>query len=552
MIQPAHLPWFRLPSRYAGRATAILADEFGELRGRAVVRVGGAGAITIELTVDQATIAAGARLPFLYDLIWPSRPNVNHQKAQATVRPVEIGGLRIDRLTMEGRRGQFVAEDLDASLLGSISLSDPPPSITLTCDASVSRFRALRGRDPEYWVAPLLNFVTTCREPSQSLGNHPLRPVATQPDQNQPLEPALRRLGIAGGSPTDLIRFDANGPAFISPFSDPERARAILRQSRDRTSITAVMVGSVGGRGVDDAALQTWFPFDLLEWLSVVSGAGVNIPWLEFRDCEGLLVSRVHFDRHAPRFNGGRPIIDEAIHGGLGRALSLAARSEHFRATPLRVALRAIQAVRPPEVNRDDTMLRLLLALEGLSTMLGAHRVLASTWASPETDAQAQAIVGDAVTSLDNLSASLRDEARTDEAEMISRVQKAVRRQYPPQLGAGKAIVAMLTKLGLQDVNAVDSFLRDHPLLGEKSLARLLDQCRGRLAHHGYLAETGEGLSPRQAFALLMYFQDLTVRVVFSIIGYDGPYDPPVICHRASEPVGWICPTTPASLLGFV
>jgi hypothetical protein len=455
-------------------------------------------------------------------------------------------------LIIESRRGQFTAEDVDAQSSCPIGLVDPPSTVTLACDVPVGYFCVRRDKSVEYWVAPLVNCLVKCSEPTATLGQHPLRPVDVQSSPNRPDLPDLAGLRTTGSSLSDIITFDVGGPAFLVATHDYEYMRLQLRAARDKSRITALMVGHVAGRGVAVSDLQEWFPLDLVEWLSVASGTRVRIPWLEFRDANGLLVSRMHFPRyHSPHYEAGRNTIDEPIHRGYGRMLTLAVRSQHFRAAPLRVALRAIQAVQRLEVNRDDAMLRLLLALEGLTTMLGAQRVPPSSWASPETDVAAEAIVRGAASGLEALGTKLRKEEKIDEAQMISRVQSAVRRQYPPLLGAGRAIVNMLSQLGLHDVEAIDPFLSAHRWLGEKSLARLLDQCRGRLAHHGYLADAGEGPSPRQAFNLLLYLQDLTLRVVLRIIGYDGLYDPPVLRFRGSESVDWVKAGTAPDLLGF-
>lgn len=82
--------------------------------------------------------------------------------------------------------------------------------------------------------------------------------------------------------------------------------------------VTAMLVCDAEARECRAGDPISWFPFDLLNVLSLATGQRVGAPWIEYRDAEGRLLRRIHRDFGKPQFEPGHAIIAEGEQPNTG------------------------------------------------------------------------------------------------------------------------------------------------------------------------------------------------------------------------------------------
>src|SRR5690606_11370634 len=148
--------------------------------------------------------------------------------------------------------------------------------------------------------------------------------------RNLPEQVAAGAHAVAN-SKNRLIVFEfGDDPAFIEALPDYDRRRERLLSRQDPTTITAVMVGTIGNNRIDTESILEWLPVDLLPVLGLASGSEVAAPWVEIRDAEGNLVRRLHIPFSVPIFSRGRGATDERLHRGTGALLTQTLRSPYY------------------------------------------------------------------------------------------------------------------------------------------------------------------------------------------------------------------------------
>jgi hypothetical protein len=216
--------------------------------------------------------------------------------------------------------------------------------------------------DPNYWVLPLANFLSECRQAHSDLNMHPLRvfptPVLAEEvttvrlDQyEEKREKDKKRAALSryyANSKNSLIVFEfGEGLGFVERLPDYAESERLLVEGKERRKTTAVIVGPVGDEPVDSfERMQGWFPFDVLSLLTLATGTEVGCPWVEVRDAQGRLVRRFHGGLKVSRFRKGHRLIEEIsmIRGrgfkATGRLVERAcARSRRFGEPFVRIAI---------------------------------------------------------------------------------------------------------------------------------------------------------------------------------------------------------------------
>ena len=171
------------------------------------------------------------------------------------------------------------------------------------------------AKKAKYWVIPLSNFISDFRGNYPILDNHPLRIFPTPNVPKDLPEQDKMYATLVANQKNRLITFmfDEN-PGFIEPLTDFDERKDTLLSRQALNRVTAVMVGEVGSNSIEFDSLNDWFPYDFLLLLGMASGIEVGGPWIEFRDAEGKLVSRIHSSLERPLFSKGHAAIYPCIN----------------------------------------------------------------------------------------------------------------------------------------------------------------------------------------------------------------------------------------------
>jgi hypothetical protein len=299
-------------------------------------------------------------------------------------KPVEFsGGVGISgggeppnpctKLTVKTDQGEFSTSG-DPHYSYSVDIFDGN-SGSATFTPLRSQFDASGKGQPHYWVMPLSNFLSRFISQHPTLDRHPLRiyPTPVVPDglEGEDAFIATHNANLKNR----LITFEFMGsPGFIEALPDYDQRAKNLTEGRERHSITAVMVGEVGARGIEQADLEGWFPDDLLRVLSIVTGTPVGAPWIEFRDVSGELVRRVHVKLNLSYFSQGHRPLEEGVHSGTGYLLTKYLSSPDRGESYLNVVLKHLFHVARHGQSIEDKYIYLARAFENLCQRYGFKR----------------------------------------------------------------------------------------------------------------------------------------------------------------------------------
>jgi hypothetical protein len=310
--------WFSTGISYEGLGRAEFQDPPAAVEGAARVSPDESGSLSVELRVKRVE----SEQPFRMGLIQLFSGQV----------PIEFsGGVGIGgggeppnpctKLTVTTDQGVFTAPRDHHYSYGVELFGGDSGSATFT--PLRSQFDAAGKGQPHYWVMPLTNFLSRLTSRHPVLDRHPLRiyPTPVVPDGLEGEDAFIADYNA--NLKNRLITFEfVGGPGFIEALPDYDQRAKNLTEGRERHSITAVMVGEVGARGIEQADLEGWFPDDLLRVLSIVTGTPVGAPWVEFRDARGELVRRVHVKLNLSPFSRGHRPLEEGAHSGTGYLLT--------------------------------------------------------------------------------------------------------------------------------------------------------------------------------------------------------------------------------------
>ena len=266
--------WFSPEVEYFGQGCAEFADPRGTIEGCAKVSFDQMGRSNIEMTIENLNTEEPLQLGLMQFF---SGSKCVGSKGQIAI------GIGIDRnpctkLTVVSPQGIFSATDSLHYMFGN------EEGERLTLVPFRSQFAGTDVGKATYWVIPLSNFVSKFVIRHPELDRHPLRIYPTPIIPNDLSESDLRRATLKANAKNRLIIFQFdNQPGFIEPLPDFNERKNQLLSGQQRNAITAVMVGEVGHNSIDFDDLESWFPFDFLNLLSLATGIEVGAPWIEFR-----------------------------------------------------------------------------------------------------------------------------------------------------------------------------------------------------------------------------------------------------------------------------
>lgn len=125
--------------------------------------------------------------------------------------------------------------------------------------------------------------------------------------------------------------------AFIEPLLEYDERERRLKGGNAERLVTAVMVGGLAKDVQTAEQGEKFLPQDLLVLLSLAAGIEAGAPWIELREEQGELVTRLQTHRSMAFFSQGHRAIDEAIHDGIGRLFTRGTRARTFGSPTFRI-----------------------------------------------------------------------------------------------------------------------------------------------------------------------------------------------------------------------
>lgn len=541
--------WFSADISYQGRGRAEFHDPPGAVEGEAHILIEESGASQIDLAVERVVSDQPLRLGLI--------------QLFSGQQPVELsGGVGIGgdggppnpctKLTVTTDQGEF-----SAPVIRHYGYSIDFPggdSGSATFTPLRSQFGAAVEGRPHYWVMPLSNFLSRFISRHPTLDRHPLRiyPTPVVPDV---LEGDDAFIAAHNASLKNrLITFEFMGrPGFIEALPDYDQRAKDLNEGRVRHSVTAVMVGEVGDRGIEQADLEGWFPDDLLRVLSFVTGTPVGAPWVEFRDACGELVRRVHVKLNMSPFSQGHRPLEEGVHSGTGYLLTKYLSSPDRGESYLNVVLKHLSHVARHGQSLDDKFVYLARAFENLCQHYGIKARDLMKGLDPKWQRAAKGILGAAADQIREEARAAARAGRVDQSRLLDGIaERTERTPGGKENSFGIAVAELLRRFSLPDADIMDAYYLTHPRPdGTPTWSAVLSKYRGAPVHTGFFNISGKEHDVEDILTVETHLHDVLLRVIFKIIGYDGSYQSPVKTTASATPVGWVEPGLPTRELGY-
>jgi hypothetical protein len=541
--------WFSTSISYEGRGRAEFQDPPAAVEGEARVSFDESGSLCVELRVEEVISEQPLRLGLI--------------QLFSGQKPVEFsGGVGISgggeppnlctKLTVTTDHGVFSAPGDRHYSYGVELFSGNSGSVTFT--PLRSQFDAAGKDQPHYWVMPLTNFLSRLISRHPVLDRHPLRiyPTPVVPDGLEGEDAFIAEHNA--NLKNRLITFEfMGGPGFIEALPDYDQRAKNLTEGRERHSVTAVMVGEVGARGIEQADLEGWFPDDLLRVLSIVTGTPVGAPWIEFRDARGELIRRVHVKLNLSPFSQGHRPLEEGAHSGTGYLLTKYLSSPDRGESYLNVVLKHLFHVARYGQSLEDKFVYLARAFENLCQRYGfkARDLMKSL--DPNWQQAVKAILSTAANQIQDEARAAARAGQFDQSRTLDSIaERTERTPGGKENSFGLAVTELLRHFSLPDADIVDAHYLANPRPdGIPTWSAVLSKYRGAPVHTGFFNISGKEHDADDVRMVETHLHDMLLRIIFKIIGYDGTYQPPVKTLLSDTPVDWVVPSLPAQELGY-
>jgi hypothetical protein len=150
------------------------------------------------------------------------------------------------------------------------------------------------------------------------------------------------------------------------------------------------------------------------------------------------------------------------------------------------------------------------------------------------------------------LADNARASVRTDAARVLNRIAERARQASNLEKQFGLAVVDLLRvpRISLPDADIVDAYYAANPhRAGTRSWSSVLSTYRGDVIHHGYIPFSEGERDAEDVVRVVRHLYDVTVRVIFKILEYNGKYRPRI--SPSTKKVDWVDATTTPEDLGF-
>jgi hypothetical protein len=547
-------PNYWLPTHlvYEGEGSAEFQDPKGRVWGRTKVIFDEFCEYSIEMQVEG--LESEKPLPLgLMQLISAFQPKEENGRMEIPFPPSKYN--LCTKLSVKTPDGEFVAENIEW-LSPSFSFnSETGKKETLSFHPRQSRFDTYTNNPAKFWVIPLINFISKFIDYEPSLGNHPLRVF---PDAIVPSNIPTERREVAEyvvRQKSSLILFEyEKALGFIEALPDYEDKEINLMKRQIPSAITSVMVGEIGNHSIELDQIEQWFPLFFLDLLGLATGNEVAMPWLEFRDHQGNLVRRVHGSMGFGRslFIKGQKAIDEVFHRGTGRLITNAQLFTDLNESYFRVTLRhTILGGRNGQII-EDKLDHFCRALDALCEHYGIseQKLLSRTNIANKKD------ILDAISQVSTKIQSIMQVAQQSgnlaQSRYLQTIIGRLANVTNQERKFGLAVCDLLKIFNFPDADILDNHFANNPRKDNSvKWADVLSYYRGRVIHTGYFNFQTNEHELEDIWAVIQHLHDILLRILFSILGYDGKYSPPVLKYTGDMAVDWVKPETPAHQLGY-
>lgn len=531
-LKPIRSNWLETRVAYVGRGRAVFTDPQGEIEGPARVTFARSGRAKVCITPETVT---PNHFPLHLGRIQGEYRRFGMQNPCASVTVnTEMGifSSTTDRVFIDN--GMFRAEVGQA-----VDLHPLRSEFVVTNE----------GQQAAFWVMPLTNFVTDdwCRTECEELISHRLRMFSTPEVPLVLVDDDLVRAQLIANSRQHLLTFCQGGRGgFIEQLPGYEKRVKRLTSRESRKEFTAVIVGPAHVQRVRWDEPHTTFPIDLLALLNLAAGSRVGAPWVEFRTDAGELVRRDHIPFGASGYCTPRPVLRCYHRNAIGCLLDRGFDSGEFGKPYLRVVLH--HAAAAAECGTQET--QFLTLCRAFETLCRERKLMEQDLSALLSEDQRKAvtdILNEAWCKIRGITSHETDARRKD---ATSRISDRIRASAQKEKQFGIAVCDLAKHFGLQDAAVLDRHFAAHPSSAGNTWAQVLSHYRGAATHEAYFDIDGRhDLWSTQR--VKDHLQDLLLRVIWKLIGYDGPYQTPIPPAHEKPNADWVTPTTSVRELGF-
>jgi hypothetical protein len=533
--------WFSGDVSYHGQGTAEFSSPRALALGPTIVRFDTRGSASIEMDVQSFETEYEARFGDM-EVFDP-----NGRRGNAFVRTSHRLSNPCVSLEIDTEDGKFVAYQ---PIQYGYSIEDQ--NVTkLSFDIRSGGFVRRDMGAGVYWALPLINFTFGFRETRPEIREHPLRIWRPAPIPQELSQEEIERFRLFAALRPRLIGFNfQERAAFVEPV--PEYSEVVTRLENDdeRWGITAVMVGYIGNNSTAQDALREWFPYYLLPVLELLSGREIGCPWIEWRSANGELVGRTHLCVRCPPFESGFAAFRAGSEDYAGLLLTEAQQSSHVREPWLAGVVRNL--IR--SANSDLVEMRaafVSLAIDGLCEQFEVSSQNLSASLDQATRDQVREILRDAGGRLRALATAHSDAAQT---EILRQIAGRSAGMDQKDRAFGLAVLELLRRFSLQhDGEIAETYYaaqRVNPS-SPSSWAAALSHWRGIALHGSYFDFQSGDYDLELIISTCFHLHDVAFRIVLSLLGYTGKYQPAVSLMPDPQPLDWVKANTPASDLGY-
>jgi hypothetical protein len=553
---PVASNWLKLSGQYEGRGTAEFSNPRGTIEGDVKVSFDESGELEIVMTVYKIN-SPDRTLRFGLDEFLSGEVPVPNPNGKGYTMGINLDfknpceSLVVQ--TVEGNK--FWAKGKILCWTRELSLTGQDEGRTISFKPLRPIYDSMGSDAPEYWVIPLFNYLSDFCFRSDQLNDHALRIFQTPNIPTGLPEAESTILKFRANERNHLTIFTFNGgQGFVEALADYDERKEKLLTGKVQRTVTSVMVGRVGGRSVDFADLEQWFPFDYLLVLGFATGIQIGAPWIEFRTKEGNLVRRVHVDLGKPVYFSGIASINELIHQGTGTLLSLAENNPHWAKSYFRVALKQLLLSSSHALSIEDQMSHLFRALDVLCQEFVQRRAIQNPDLTQSSTQAVAAVITQGISELKSYRLVNKIQSSTAEGRALDRIEEKIKNATKTEVGFGKAVLSLLKQpeFDLPDGDVLLKYGQSRPWPGKRGWTDVLSRYRGIVMHQGYFDFRTGDEDILEIFRVMLHLHDIVVRMILKMLGYQSTYQPSVLQVASQIPVNWVKPDTPARKLGYL
>lgn len=533
--QPKLNDWFASEIIYEGKATATFEEPKGVLFGKAKVTINQFGQISAEMKSERLKTEKNI-----------DNKNTSIKRLHFLYRPIKTVGAGLvmsdsnknlcSQLSIRTRDGIFISK-------GIINWSTIDPDDRIIFWFSKGLFTSSQQRKAEYWVVPLINFVSDLPSINthSKLVKHPLRLYSTPKIPKNEKNKATAFL--YANQRNHLIGFNfSKTVGYIEPLQDYSKKKKELEAGEKRKHLTALMIG-----GISDSINNYWFPHDYAKLLTVATGSEVQAAWLEYRDSKEKLVSRKHFPSLDVCYKSGYAVVKENI----GKLISLASNFDEFNDTYFSVFINQLAHLISTS-HFENRMMILTRTFEGLYEYLNKGEKLGQKTLMSKLPNQLKVevnqILHDAQKSIYKLSRKARKEGTSEEVSYsLERIAHRINANNKDD-DFGMKVIKILDWYGFPDSKIMSKYYQEKK---NKSWSGYLSQIRNNPIHDGYFSLQDGKHDSDEIVNFQDHLHDILIRVFLKILKYDEDYSPKVKDRYVAIKASWVTENTSAIDLGY-